>query len=195
MTLVRMPLLDLKAGPATRPLGLQVRGRRWEGLRPDAALLYRQRFDGEHTWRFRKQGLSITPFLTPPQAEREERGWRWPMPNSGWPAGTCPAGAPPGRSLCRSGLWGRGMYSGAGVDFSPVWRCNPDRSNGAENPLAGAKDGTGSTGSAIKWCVRAQIRADFALLRLGWSLVKALKPAPLGYRYGLLLPFCQKSNS
>ncbi|HEY58204.1 MAG TPA: hypothetical protein G4O04_06670 [Anaerolineae bacterium] len=40
---------------------------------PEAALLYRQRFDGEHTWRFCKQGLLILSFLTP-QAAREERG-------------------------------------------------------------------------------------------------------------------------
>jgi len=87
------------------------------------------------------------------------------------------------------------MYSGAGVDFSPVWLCNPDRSNGAENPLAGPEESAGKADHANRWCVQGRTEPDFALLRLRWSLVKALKPAPLGYRHGLLLPFCQKSNT
>ncbi len=74
-TLVRVRRLDAQGQPRhPRPLWLQLSGARRDTLRPEAALHYRQRFDGEHTLRFFKQRLLVTRFLTP-DAEREEHWW------------------------------------------------------------------------------------------------------------------------
>jgi len=75
VTIVRVRRLDAQGHPRhSRPLWLLLSGARRDALEPEAALHYRQRFDGEHTLRFFKQRLLVTRFLTP-DAGREERWW------------------------------------------------------------------------------------------------------------------------